>query len=563
MQSPTMRLVSFPQQFLFVLLATTIVPQAIELTLSAQTGCASPAAGVPCVLTSQYDVGRDSYNGNEVVLTPSSVVGMSTSPLFQLRVDIGDLPFGAVSNPLVAQPLYVASVASVGSPPATHNLLIAATLNGTVFAWDADNKTCGTSGDPVLCWSRQQPIYPNVPGPKGIANALWWDDCGQTGSGPVPTAGANVPFEGILSTPVVDVALATPAIFLTSFCATSAGSVHWFLHSLNVLTGADNVPAVEIVTGAGGPPGTNNADDLNNNTITFVAGHENQRPALLRSLTRPGWEIADLHIFRNAHRGNNAWTQPVPRVAFRLRYLTYAQLAFVTTTRGCGTGGGSVGGAPSTQCSLFNVGTASPTCDCKLEPFYSVPNTFFSALNWGGHGGGIWMSGRGPAANLLADGYHIFLGVGNGGFQQFQSDGPNNFGESILDFRLTSSGPDVTPYQSFTPNGLPSGIAALGPSPVPGCQDPVTGNPTNCAYSFENLNALDQDLSTSGILAFIDLSGYSRLVTLDKAGHGYLLLQNHFCGPSIQPANCNLQTQTSPAQGFSGGPGTYFPLAQS
>jgi hypothetical protein len=133
-----------------------IAVSASSLAHSQTTGCQTPAPGLPCILTSQYDIARDAYNGNETVLTPLAVKSskMSTTPIYQFNVDTEDLPDGAVSNPVLAQPLYVAQVAGVGNPPAKHNLLIAVTLNGTVFAWDADDKPCnnGTARERAIPW---------------------------------------------------------------------------------------------------------------------------------------------------------------------------------------------------------------------------------------------------------------------------------------------------------------------------------------------------------------------------------------------------------------------------
>lgn len=65
-----------------------------------------------------------------------------------------------------AQPLYVAGIhTSLTNCSPSCDMIIAATLNDTVFAWNA------SSGAQV--WSRQ--------GTGGTSNALWYDDCGSPG----------------------------------------------------------------------------------------------------------------------------------------------------------------------------------------------------------------------------------------------------------------------------------------------------------------------------------------------------------------------------------------------
>jgi hypothetical protein len=115
------------------------------------------------------------------------------------------------------------------------------------------------------------------------------------------------------------------------------------------------------------------------------------------------------------------------------------------------------------------------------------------------------MSGNGPAASAIGDvlnstgmsdgAAHVFFACGNGGFQELNGSTPdasNNYGSSVLDFRLTASGLDnetTGPFQTFTPNrpaisGAPgSGLVGLAPSPPAVCGCDKTGaNCTPCPY---------------------------------------------------------------------------------
>lgn len=220
----------------------------------------------------------------------------------------------------------------------------------------------------------------------------------------------------------------------------------------------------------------------------------------------------------------------------------------------CGSGGGFLGGTANGQCNI-NPNSGTPACDCYAGSVWG------NAPNWGGHGGGCWMSGNGPAASAIgevlnsggtSDGAaHVFFACGNGGFQELNGSTPNagnNYGSSVLDFRLTSSGLDNEtsgPFQSFTPNrpassGAPgSGLVGLAP-PAPqvcGC-DSSGNNCTACPYTMQALNAKDYDFGAGGTLLFSDLANTPRLVTVDKAGYGYLLTQGNLCGAGTTDTRC-------------------------
>src|ERR1700677_1493649 len=85
-----------------------------------------PLAAQTNVLTYHNDVGRTGRYATETTLTQSNVNSTTFGKLFQVTLD------GVVD----AQPLYVAggSMANEG----THNLLIVATENDSLYALDAD-----------------------------------------------------------------------------------------------------------------------------------------------------------------------------------------------------------------------------------------------------------------------------------------------------------------------------------------------------------------------------------------------------------------------------------------
>jgi hypothetical protein len=130
--------------------------------------------GSVSVLTQHNINARSGVNPAESVLTPRNVNNSNFGELWRLPVD------GQVG----AQPLYVGDYTGIGKP--TRNVLIVATLNNTVYAFDAD------SSNPTPIWTSHLHA-PNIPS-------------GTSGDAIVnnkPT-GHNPATIGILSTPVID-----------------------------------------------------------------------------------------------------------------------------------------------------------------------------------------------------------------------------------------------------------------------------------------------------------------------------------------------------------------------
>src|SRR5271169_1852534 len=86
-----------------------------------------PLAAQPNVLTFHNDRGRTGQNLAETILTTSNVNSATFGKLFQVTLD------GVVD----AQPLYVAGVAIANQ--GTHNVLVVATENDSLYALDADS----------------------------------------------------------------------------------------------------------------------------------------------------------------------------------------------------------------------------------------------------------------------------------------------------------------------------------------------------------------------------------------------------------------------------------------
>ncbi len=524
----------------------------------------------PCVLTQGYAGppgdpnfnSRQAFNGYEATLTPTYVGNPATMPTaHQLFLEVDDsaaaLPPNAPSNPIMAQPLYVAGI-KVPKPAQGScdpcDMVIGVTLNDTVFAWTADGTQAGN-----LLWSRQ-----GVPGsttypPGNAGNALWYDDCGSGGQ-PLPRPSTDTtPFDGIVSTPVIDVSRSAPMMFLTDWCQTSTGKDEWFIHKINLRTGADATPSRWI----GGDFGSVGFNDTN----------QKQRAALLEVPNpRKGGNPLIYAAFGTGTMEDNGTEHPYHGwlIAYTTEPGTGAlepQIGFSSTPTSCGKGGGEFdGGVNHGQCKV-DPNSLTPACDCYEDNAAGFQN----APNWGGQGGGCWMSGHGPAATAIGviknssgqpDGdVHIFLGCGNGGFQ-LSPDGVtlSNAGQTVMDFLVTPNGSSGLPFQSFTPNSPAYGVGPPIPAVCGGNGGADCAGCGPCQYTFQAMNAADWDQSASGVMLFNDLQGNPRLVTVDKAGYGYLLTPGNLCGSATADTQCVGFAPGDPGSWTFGG-SAYLPMA--
>src|ERR1039457_3787930 len=506
--------------------------------LNAQLCTTADSTHTPCVLTAGYagpasDANfnkRQALNPYEFTFSPTALPSSQTGALFEVDDGAPQLPSAATSNPIMAEPLYVAGITVSNPSQGTCNpcnMVVAVTLNDTVFAWNADGSGAGN-----VLWSRKGVTGSTTNPPGNAGNALWYDDCGgSSGAGPVTLTNINLQFQGILSTPVIDASGTTPVMFLTSYCQVSANHVNtqWWLHEIDLTTGKD-----VMVSGAtqnrriGGTTG---------DFSSLKEGWQFQRPALLQVKNSAYTSTPNLiYLLFGTGAPENHYLEPYS--GWAVAYTNGSSglspvFAYKDQPSSCGTGGG-YGNTTNPQCNV-NPNSGSPACDCYVN------NTTLNAPNWGGHGGGCWMSGNGPAAtaaNAIGsdNAVHVFFGCGNGGFQNSGLGGTanDNFGQTVMDFRLTSSGYDSNstgPFQTFTPYSPAYGIAPPLPSNVCG-YNPANQPPTfgTCNYTVQTMNAYDYDQAVSGVVLLNDLNNNKRALTIDKAGYGYLMTQGSLCG---------------------------------
>jgi len=184
------------------------------------------------VTTYHNDNGRTGQNTQETKLTPRNVVPLHFKKLFTSSVNLDSW------SP--TQPLYMANVNIGGT---THNVVYVATLNNSVYAFDADNGT-------ELWMQNYGPATSFVP--------LCHDSAYNTS----PSLGA-----GIIGTPVIDAAAGT-MYFVAKTGTGAAGSPYALvLHAIDITSGSERSGSPVVMTPVGGP--------------TFYPRYQENRPALL------------------------------------------------------------------------------------------------------------------------------------------------------------------------------------------------------------------------------------------------------------------------------------------
>ena len=192
------------------------------------------------VATQHNDNYRTGWNGSESVLNTSNVNGKQFGKLFTLEVD----------DQVYSQPLVVGNL-TISSK--LHNVVYIATVNNSIYAFDADNGS--------LFWQKNYTasgMRPPRNTDMGSCGGVYMDFSGDI---------------GIVGTPVIDTVKQ-----IIYFVARSTDGTNYvqYLHAVNILTGAEMggspVQITATYTGSG--------DGSNNNTITFNGKTQNQRQAL-------------------------------------------------------------------------------------------------------------------------------------------------------------------------------------------------------------------------------------------------------------------------------------------
>jgi hypothetical protein len=212
----------------------------LSLSKLACVCAAMPLVAQTNVLTNHNDTARTGANLNEIILTTANVNSAQFGKLFLTTLD------GRVD----AQPLYVSGVSVSGQ--GTHNVLIAATENDSLYAVDADS------------------------------GAQLWQavllKSGETASDDIG-CGQITPQIGITSTPVIHLNRSGNGgtIYAEAMSKDSTGAYHHRLHAIDLGSGTEVLGGPTEITAT--YPGTGAGSQ--NGTVYFQPLRYAQRPGLL------------------------------------------------------------------------------------------------------------------------------------------------------------------------------------------------------------------------------------------------------------------------------------------
>jgi len=207
------------------------------------------AAAATSVLTHHNDNARTGANLTETQLITSNVNTNQFGLLYTRTVD----------DQIYAQPLIMTNVNIAGQE--FHNLVIVATVNDSVYAFDADNASVTA---PYWIRSFLNPPYIVAPASTDMSAI------GACGGGYRDFSG-NI---GIVGTPVIDPTSGT--IYLVARTKEYGTNFVQKLHALDIATGAERPNSPVIITAT--YPGT--GDGSVGGIIPFDSQRQNQRPGL-------------------------------------------------------------------------------------------------------------------------------------------------------------------------------------------------------------------------------------------------------------------------------------------
>ena len=283
---------------------------------------AVPASGQTPVLTQHNDNARTGQNTSETILNTSNVNVNQFGKLFVMPSD----------GQVYAQPLYVPGVTINGE---VHNVVILATENDSVYAYDADS-----SGAPLWKASMVDVAHGAGTGETAL-NSATTTFCTDT-----------QPQVGITSTPVIDPTSKT--IYVE---AKSTDGTNYFhrLHALDLLTGNEKAPGPVVIAGAVSGTG----DGSSNGQVVFNNLNQLNRPGLLLMKGTIYIAYASHCDFGSYH----GWL-------FAYDAATFTQKSVYVTTPNGGLGGFWMSGAGVAADALGNIFIASGNGDFDMT---SVP----------------------------------------------------------------------------------------------------------------------------------------------------------------------------------------------
>jgi chitodextrinase len=377
----------------------TISVCAAGLFLALFAGCVQAQVSYT---TQHNDNMRSGDNLSETILNQSNVNSSTFGMLFKETVD----------DQVYATPLYVPNLTVNG---AAHNVVFVATVNNTVYAFDADE------GGAAL-WSR------NFGTP--VNNTQVGQACG--------TYGDFQGHIGIVGTPVIDESSNTMYFVAKTF---SGGAFTQTLHAINIQTGADRASNASTVISASG----------------FNAQTNNQRPALTLANSK-------VYIAWASHCDTTPYNGFV--MAYTASTLGQAAVLNITSTGGSDGEGGiwqSGQGLNVDSNGNLYVMTANGTWDgvsnfgesfLKLNPTNLTVEDYFTPSDWSSLNNGDTDLGAGGALLIPA----TDLIVGGGKAAIFYLLNTTNLGHE--------TGSDSGALQEFSIGNAGCGVGEIHGSPV-------------------------------------------------------------------------------------------------
>jgi hypothetical protein len=199
------------------------------------------------VLTHRYDNQGSGWDNRETQLNASNLDTSQFGLIFTRKVD----------DQMYAQPLLVSSMHIGGG---IHNVLFLATVNNSIYAYDADNKA-----DSVPFW------HVNLT-PAGSRVINHTDETGACGGNYVDFSG-NM---GIVGTPVIDTNTGTIYVVSRDIIQ-NTGVFQQYFHALDIYTGAEKPGSPVYITAKYKGTGDGSVND----SVAFDKQKNNQRSALM------------------------------------------------------------------------------------------------------------------------------------------------------------------------------------------------------------------------------------------------------------------------------------------
>ncbi len=424
---------------LLMSLAAISAPRQPETLKVSQTYC---IGGTPCVLTYHNDNNRDGVNANESVLK-ASTLSSSNHPLPQW--------LATTDGQIYAQPLYVHQIPIGGQ---AKNAVYVATENNSVYVLDSDS---ASSTGTILVQANLNNASDLGSGYTEIA--LPYTD--------LPSACNNiVPEVGITGTPVIDVSVTPPVVYLVTkhedVDSRGGKTYRQKLHGLFADT-LQEIPGSPVVL---------DSTFASNFAPGFSPLSDNQRAGL--ALVNGANHTAKIWVTWGSHCD----VVPYKGLAIEFTYSYKGTLGFSNT---------------------YNVFDDEATCTAKRCQ------------------AGIWMGGAAPAADAQGN---VYFSTGNG---DDLTEGAGEYSNAVVKMNDVGLQDFYSPPDFDALNKGKTLIACTNPNP-PSCPSPCQLDSTGQYCQFSMLPD-DWDLGAGGVTLLSPTFKLNNpeMVSLGKQGMIYVL----------------------------------------